>query len=80
MESIYNSLSKRRAKAAVMYRHTNGDPDYESEWDECRKYMREVEASVAEEGYKFKKYDTVRERKIMYDVYKLVPAEQDSSF
>lgn len=31
LESIYDALSKRRAKAAYMYVHTDGDPDYECE-------------------------------------------------
>ena len=76
MESIYNNLSKRRAKAAYMYKQTDGDPDYECEWDECRKYMREVEANVAEEGYKFERVKNVVEGRIAYDIYKLVPVEK----
>ena len=76
LESIYNALSKRRAKAAYMYVHTDGDPDYECEWDECRRYMREVEANVAEEGYKFKRIKIIVEGRISYGIYKLVPAEE----
>lgn len=76
LESIYNALSKRRAKAAYMYKQTDGDPDYECEWDECRKYMREVEANVAEEGYRFKRVKIIIEGKISYDVYELVPVEK----
>ena len=74
LESIYNALSKRRAKAAYMYKQTDGDPDYECEWDECRKYMREVGTNVAEEGYKFKRVKVIVEGRIAYDIYKLVPA------
>ena len=76
LESIYNALSKRRAKAAYMYKQTDGDPDYECEWDECRKYMREVEANVAEEGYRFERAKNVVEGRIAYDTYKLVPVEK----
>lgn len=76
LESIYDALSKRRAKAAYMYVHTDGDPDYECEWDECRKYMREVEANVAEEGYKFERVKNVVEGRIAYDICKLVPVEK----
>ena len=76
LESIYNALSKRRAKAAYMYKQTDGDPDYECEWDECRKYMREVGANIAEEGYKFKRVKIIVEGKISYDVYELVPVEK----
>ena len=76
LESIYNALSKRRAKAAYMYKQTDGDPDYECEWDECRKYMREVEANVAEEGYRFERAKNVVEGRIAYDIYRLVPAEK----
>lgn len=76
LESIYDALSKRRAKAAYMYKQTDGDPDYECEWDECRKYMREVEASVAEEGYRFERAKNVVEGRIAYDIYKLVPVEK----
>ena len=76
LESVYNALSKRRAKAAYMYKQTDGDPDYECEWDECRKYMREVEANVAEEGYRFKRVKIIVEGKISYDVYELVPVEE----
>ena len=76
LESIYNALSKRRAKAAYMYKQTDGDPDYECEWDECRKYMREVGANVAEEGYRFERAKNVVEGRIAYDIYRLVPAEE----
>ena len=76
MESIYNNLSKRRAKAAYMYRHTNGDPDYESEWDECWKYMQEVEMDAAEEGYEFVRLATAIVGKIEYDIYRLKPAKE----
>ena len=76
LESIYNALSKRRAKAAYMYVHTDGDPDYECEWDECRKYMREVEANIAKEGYRFERAKSVVEGRIVYDIYKLVPVEE----
>ena len=76
LESIYNALSKRRAKAAYMYVHTDGDPDYECEWDECRKYMREVETNVAEEGYRFERAKNVVEGRIAYDIYRLVPVEK----
>ena len=76
LESICNALSKRRAKAAYMYVHTDGDPDYECEWDECRKYMREVEANVAEEGYKFERVKIIVEGRISYGIYKLVPVEE----
>ena len=76
LESIYNALSKRRAKAAYMYKQTDGDPDYECEWDECRRYMREVEANVAEEGYRFERAKNVVEGRIAYDTYKLVPVEK----
>ena len=76
LESIYNALSKRRAKAAYMYVRTDGDPDYECEWDECRKYMREVEANVAEEGYRFERAKNVVEGRIAYDIYRLVPVEE----
>lgn len=76
LESIYNALSKRRAKAAYMYKQTDGDLDYECEWDECRKYMREVEANVAEEGYKFERVKNVVEGRIAYDIYNLVPVEK----
>lgn len=76
LESIYDALSKRRAKAAYMYVHTDGNPDYECEWDECRKYMREVEANVAEEGYRFERAKNVVEGRIAYDIYKLVPVEK----
>ena len=76
LESIYNALSKRRAKAAYMYVRTDGDPDYECEWDECRKYMREVETNVAEEGYRFERAKNVVEGRIAYDIYGLVPVEK----
>ena len=76
LESIYNALSKRRAKAAYMYVRTDGDPDYECEWDECRKYMREVETNVAEEGYRFERAKNVVEGRIAYDIYRLVPVEK----
>ena len=76
LESICNALSKRRAKAAYMYVHTDGDPDYECEWDECRKYMREVEANVAEEGYKYERVKIIAEGRISYGIYKLVPVEE----
>ena len=76
LESIYNALSKRRAKAAYMYVHTDGDPDYECEWDECRKYMREVEANVAEEGYKFERVKIIVEGIISYGIYNLVLADE----
>ena len=38
--------------------------------------MREVEANVAEEGYKFERVKNVVEGRIAYNIYKLVPAEE----
>ena len=76
MELIYNNLSKRRAKAAYMYRKTDGDSDYESEWDECWKYMQEIEIDAAEEGYEFVRLAIARVERIEYNIYRLKPAKE----
>ena len=55
MLAIYNMLSKERATAAHMCKHTDADEciHYGDEWSECTIEMRKMKDDLRKDGYKF---------------------------
>ena len=73
----YNTLSKERANAAYMWRHTGESVYYESKWGKCVDDMQKLKESANAEGYKFVEEDTWKKKgRLQYAVYKLVPLAQ----
>lgn len=76
-ELTYNRLSKERANAAYMWRHTGESVYYESKWGKCVDDMQELKESANAEGYRFVEEDTRKKGgRLQYAVYKLVPLAQ----
>lgn len=76
-ELTYNRLSKERANAAYMWRHTGESVYYESKWGKCVDDMQKLKENANAEGYRFVEEDTwKKEGRLQYAVYKLVPLAQ----
>ena len=77
----YNILSKKRATAAYMWRHAGESVRYEAEWSECVNEMIKMNDDLHEYGYKFTYANSKIEGKFQYNVYKIVPVnDQQTTF
>ena len=77
----YTIRSKKRAAAAYMWRHAGESVCYEAEWSECVNEMMKMEDDLHECGYKFAYASSKIEGKFQYNVYKIVPVnDQQTTF
>lgn len=84
IERTYNRILKERDIAEYKYRRASESAEYKDEYDRCKEDLKELEESVAAEGYEFEEDDwkTVRLQQgdgvvlLRYRTYKLVPVAQ----
>lgn len=74
----YNKLSKERAEAAYMWGHAGESGYHESIWMQCRESMKQLEKSVAKQGYMFKEGPYKVEGKVQHRTYTLVPVDSSN--
>ena len=70
----YNMLSKKKATAAYMCKHTDTDKSilYGDEWSECTIEMRKMKDDLRKHGYEFAYTDSRTAGEVQYAVYKIV--------
>lgn len=69
----YNMLSKERAEAAYMWRHSGESVCYESRWLKYVDEMEKIDDDLREYGYEFTSTDFKKVGKFQYQLYKIVP-------
>lgn len=69
----YNMLSKKDDMFADMCMHANTIAGHEYEWAECIDEMIEIKNELRSYGYELVYDAYIREGKLCYSVYKLVP-------
>ena len=73
----YNILSRERAKAAYMWRCTGESLCYEAKWSKCVDEMEKMRDDLRECGYKFDYTDSKVADRLRYNVYKIVPVNDE---
>ena len=77
----YNMLAKKRAIAAFTWKHAGENAHDEAEWSECVNEMMKMNDDLHECGYKFAYASSKIEGKFQYNVYKIVPVnDQQTTF
>lgn len=77
-ETMYNNLSREEADAAYMWGNAGESSYHESIWMECRESMKQLEKSVAKQGYMFKEGPYKVEGKVQHRTYTLVPVNSSN--
>ena len=70
----YNILAKKRAITAYTWTHTGENAHDEAEWSKCVDEMKKMMNDLREHGYKFTCAGSETAGEVLYEVYKIVPA------
>ena len=73
----YNVLSKEESTAASEYMRAGETADYEDKWFKCINEMAKMEDDLRKDGYKFTYIGSKTEDGVCFNVYRIVPTDNN---